>query len=192
MVMKLDQIDLAFLHLGVSSGGIFDEQDLARSDLSYLGVGRTLDKLAYLKEKNLIEINGSAFSITDEARKILWDNGTPLKTRILRLLQIKSFEECDVARYLLESQDATIKEIDELRKEGLLIFTTIKKDDRIIKVCEIMQEGIDYIQGKPVDSRSLIQKTLDSISSKIQNPKTDEQKLKEILEKLKALSTELD
>lgn len=190
--VKLDQIDLAFLHLGIANNGIFDEQDLARSDLAYLGVGRTLDRLAELKEKNLIELNGSSFTITDTAKKILWDEDIPLRMRILRLLQIKSFEELDIAKYLLEPYDIVQTEIDNTRKEGLLIFTTIKKDDRIVKICEIMQEGLDYIQGKPVDSKSLIQKTLDGISTKIQNYSSDEQKLKNILEKLKSVSTELD
>ena len=190
--MKLDQIDLAFLHLGLTKNGVFDEQDLAKSELAYLGVGRTLDRLAELKEKKLVEISGHAFSITDSARQILWDKNTPLKTRILRLLQIKSFEESDVAKYLLESQDLVLAEIDELRKEGLLIFTTIKKDERIIRVCEIMQEGLDYIQGNPVGSKSQLQKTLNELSAKIQNSNADEKKLGEILDKLKTISTELD
>ncbi|MBI5698124.1 MAG: hypothetical protein HZC29_06540, partial [Thaumarchaeota archaeon] len=82
--------------------------------------------------------------------------------------------------------------IDILRKEGLLIFTTIKKDEKIIKICEIMQEGINYTQNQSSDPRSELQKSLDVISTKIKNSKIDEQKIREILEKLKAISTELD
>lgn len=189
--MKLDQIDLAFLHLAVSNNGIFDEQDLAKSDLAYLGVGRTLDKLAHLKEKGLIELSGSSFIITDTARQILWDQTTPLKTRILRLLQIKSFEESDLVKYLLESPDTVRTNVDELRKDGLLIFTTIKKDDRLIQICEIMQEGLEHVQGQPIDSKLQLQKLLNEISVKIQDPKIDEQKIREILERLKKISTEL-
>ncbi len=190
--MKLDQIDLAFLHLAVSNNGSFNEQDLAKSDLGYLGVGRTLDKLAHLKENNLIQLSGPSFVITDTAGQILWDKDTPLKTRILRLLQIKSFEEPDIAKYLMESPSMIQTEIDNLRKEGLLIFTTIKKDEKIIKICEIMQEGINYAQNQASDPRSELQKSLDVISTKIKNSKIDEQKIREILEKLKAISTELD
>jgi hypothetical protein len=100
--VKLDQIDLAFLHLAISHNGRFNEQDLAGSDLAYLGVGRTLDKLAYLKENGLIQLDKSSFAITDAAKNILWSKNMPLESRILRLLQIKSFEESDIAKYLLE------------------------------------------------------------------------------------------
>ena len=72
-MMKIDQVDLAFLHLGLSNNGKFDELDLAKSELSYLGVGRTLDRLATLKEKNLIELDGAAFRITDSALELLWN-----------------------------------------------------------------------------------------------------------------------
>ena len=190
--MKLDQIDLAFLHLAVSNNGSFNEQDLAKSELGYLGVGRTLDKLAYLKENGMIQLSGPSFVITDTARQILWDKNTPLRTRILRLLQIKSFEESDVTKYLMEPPSAIQTEIDNMRKEGLIIFTTIKKDEKIIKICEIMQEGINYTQSQSVDAKSQLQKSLSEIAIKIQNSKLDEQKLKEILEKLKTISTELD
>ena len=32
-MMKIDQVDLAFLHLGLSNNGKFDELDLAKSEL---------------------------------------------------------------------------------------------------------------------------------------------------------------
>lgn len=190
--VRLDQIDLAFLHLAVSKNGSFNEQDLANSELGYLGVGRTLDKLAYLKENNLIQLSGSSFVITDTARQILWDKDTPLRMKILRLLQVKSFEESDIAKYLMIPPNMIQTEIDNLRKEGLLIFTTIKKDEKIIKICEIMQEGINHTQNQTSDLRSELLKSLDVISAKIKNSKIDEQKLREILEKLDAISTELD
>ncbi|MFM7796279.1 MAG: hypothetical protein ACKO7N_05885, partial [Candidatus Nitrosotenuis sp.] len=70
--MKIDHVDLAFLHLAVSKNGKFNEQDIAGSELAYLGVGRTLDRLAALKEKNLISLDGVYFSITDLARELFW------------------------------------------------------------------------------------------------------------------------
>lgn len=190
--MKLDQIDLAFLHLAMSKNGSFNEQDMAGSDLAYLGVGRTLDKLAYLKEKNLIKLENTSFSITDEARQILWDKNMPLKTRILNLLTIKSFEESDVSKYLLEPYEIIQLEIEKLRAQGLLMFTTIKKDDRIIRICEIMQEGVNHIQSQSDPARVQLQKSLDEIAIKMNNTKIDNVKIKEVLEKLRMISTELD
>lgn len=186
--MKLDQIDLAFLHLGMTKNGSFNEQDLAGSDLAYLGVGRTLDKIAYLKEKNLLSLAGERFALTDSAKNIFWSKDTSLQTRILRLLEVKSFEESDIAKYLLESYNAILSETEKLRSQGLLIHVTINKDDKIIRVCEITQEGIECISQ---DSQRLqLKKLLDEIYTK--SSSMDNSKVTEIIEKLRRISTELD
>ena len=191
-MIKLDQIDLAFLYLAVSNNGRFNEQDLAKSDLAYLGVGRTLDKLAYLKEKNLIQLDGTSFSITDSAKNILWAKDEPLQTRILKLLQIKSFEEPQIIKYLLESPDAIHEKIEESRRQRLLIFTTIKKDDKITMVCELTQEGNEFVQSQSLDIRTQLQKSLESMSRKIQDSNASDEKIKSVLQKIKDLATELD
>jgi hypothetical protein len=191
-MMRLDQIDLAFLHLAVTHNGRFNEQDLAGSDLAYLGVGRTLDKIAYLKEAGLIYLKENSFAITDAAKNIFWDKTVPLESRILELLQIKSLEESDITRYLLEDPKAVQEEIDHARKHGRIIFTTIKKDEKIIKVCEMTQEGNEFLRIQTLDPKSQLQKSLQDISIKVQNSKLDDTKIKEILEKIKTISTELD
>lgn len=187
--MKLDQIDLAFLHLAITNNDRFNEQDLARSDLAYLGVGRTLDRIAYLKDNNLLKLDGEFFCITSTARQILWDQSEPLQIRILRLLQIRSFEESDITKYLMES--TLEKEIDELRKQGLVIFTTIKKDEKILRVCEITQEGHHTLQNQLLDPTIQLLRALEDIALKIQNSKIDDSKIKSSLDKLKTISAEL-
>lgn len=189
--MKLDQIDLAFLHLAITKNGKFNEQDLAGSDLAYLGVGRTLDKIAYLKENNLIGLDGAFFTITDIARQILWNKKEPLQTRILKILQIKSFEEYDIVKYLNEPQDTIQQQIDESRKRGFLIFTTIKKDEKIIKVCELTHDGQQILQIQSLDPTSQLLRTLDDIALKIQGSKIEESKIKSILKQLQSISAEL-
>ncbi|MFM8659252.1 MAG: hypothetical protein ACKOCQ_04875 [Candidatus Nitrosotenuis sp.] len=189
--MKLDQIDLAFLHLAITKNGKFDERDLAGSDLAYLGVGRTLDKIAHLKENNLIKIDNAFFAITDTARQLLWNRDEPLQTRILRLLQIKSFEEHDIIKYLNEPENSIQQQIDESRKRGLLIFTTIKKDEKIIKVCELTHDGQQLLQIQSLDPTSQLLRTLDDIASKIQGSKIEESKIKSILLQLQSISAEL-
>lgn len=191
-MIKLDQIDLAFLHLAISNNDRFNEQDLAKSDLAYLGVGRTLDKLAYLKEKNLIQLDGESFSITGPAKNILWNKDDPLQTRILKLLQIKSFEEPQITKYLLEPIDIVREKIEESRRQGLLIFTTIKKGDKITMICELTQEGNEFVQGQALDAKAQLQKSLDVLSRRIQDTNIDEQKIKSILQKIRDISTELE
>lgn len=185
--IRLDQIDLAFLHLGMTKNGSFNEQDLAGSDLAYLGVGRTLDKIAHLKENNLLTLAGERFALTESAKNIFWSKETPLQTRILRLLEIKSFEESDIAKYLLESYDSVLSETEKLRSYGLLMHVTINKDDRMIRVCEITQEGIECTNQ---DSQILqLRKVLDEIHTKSSG--MDNSKITGILEKLRKISTEL-
>ena len=190
--MKIDQVDLAFLHLGLSNSGKFDELDLAKSELSYLGVGRTLDRLATLKEKNLIELDGAAFRITDSALELLWNKSESLQNRILKLLQIKSFGETDLVKYLLEPAESIREKIEMSRKEGFLIFTTIKKDDKVTMVCEITAEGNEFVQLQSLDTKTQLQRTLESISKKVQDTKADDEKIKRILQKIRDLATELD
>ncbi|NDB90477.1 MAG: hypothetical protein EB166_06640 [Thaumarchaeota archaeon] len=110
---------------------------------------------------------------------------------ILKILQIKSFEEQDIAKYLNESQDTVQQQIDESRKLGLLIFTTIKKDERIIKVCELTHDGQQILQIQSLDPTSQLLRTLDDIALKIQGSKIEESKIKSMLEKLRAISAEL-
>ena len=189
--MKIDQIDLAFLHLAITKDGKFNEQDLADSDLAYLGVGRTLDKIAYLKENNLIDLDGAFFTITDTARQIFWNQKEPLQTRILKILQIKSFEEQDLVKYLNEPQETIQQQIDESRKRGLLIFTTIKKDEKIIKICELTNEGQQILQIQSLAPTSQLLRTLDYIALKIQGSKIEESKIRSILKQLQSISAEL-
>jgi len=191
-MIKIDQIDLAFLHLAFSNNGKFDEQDLVKSELAYLGVGRTLDRIANLKERNLIELDGSSFRATSLAQELLWNKNESLETRILKLLQIKSFEESQIIRYLIDSPDLIRQKIEEARKKGLLIFTTIKKDDKVIMVCELTAEGNEFIRDQLLDIKSQLQKTLESMSKKVQDTKADDEKIKSILQKIREISTELD
>lgn len=185
--MKLDQIDLEFLYLGMTKNGAFNEQDLAGSNLAYLGVGRTLDKIAHLKENNLLSLAGERFAITDSAKNIFWAKDTPLQTRILRLLEIKSLEESDIAKYLLEPYNTILSETEKLRSQGLIIHVTINKDDRIIRVCEITQDGMECTnQGS---QRLQMRKLLDEIQAK--SSSMDNTKITETIEKLRKISTEL-
>lgn len=185
--MKLDQIDLEFLYLGMTRNGTFNEQDLIGSDLAYLGVGRTLDKIAHLKENNLLSLAGERFAITDAAKNIFWAKDTPLQTRILRLLEIKPFEEASIAKYLLEPYNTILSETEKLRSQGLIIHVTINKDDRIIRVCEITQDGVECTsQGS---QKLQMQKLLDEIQAK--SSSLDNTKITETIEKLRKISTEL-
>jgi hypothetical protein len=143
---KLTMVDLKILFLGVSKGGNFDEKDIEKSDLKNLGVGRILDQLGSLKERNLIEINkDGSFSITESAKHILWDKKIPLWARILRVLEIKSQNVETISSLLFVPQDKIKEEIEVLRKKHAVLMSPLRKETRLEKFYEILPEGIELI-----------------------------------------------
>ena len=176
---KLNFIDLQILYLGIKKNGEFDENDIEHSDLKNLGIGRILDQLASLKERNLIQINKNrSFSVTKHARHILWDDQIPLWVKILRILEIKSQDIKKIASFLLLSPEHIKPEIEDLRKRQLVLMSPLRKDTGIEKIYEIMQEGIELIvkaqtEGlhyKPkirksqIEIRTIIEETIQEIN----------------------------
>lgn len=177
---KLTMIDLQILYLGIKRNGRFDEKDIGQSDLKKLGIGRVLDQLASLKERNLIYMNkDGSFSVTNIARHILWDNQIPLWVKILRILEIKSQDIYKISSFLLLSQAQIQDEIEDLRKRQLVLMSPLRNETGIVKMYEILQEGIEEIkkaqsegfQNKPnmgksqIEILSMIEETIEEIKA---------------------------
>ena len=145
-MIKLSLLDLGILRLGINEKGKFDENDIAKSELNKLGVGRILDQLASLKERNLITMNKEgSFSITEDVKKVLWDENTPIEIRILRILEISPQTLQKIASLLLIQEDRIHQAIEELQKNHLVLMSTVKKEERIVKMYEILSEGVEYL-----------------------------------------------
>ncbi len=177
-MIKLTLVDLQILYLGIKGNGRFDEKDIEQSDLKKLGVGRVLDQLASLKERSLIEMNNDgSFFVTSMARHILWDNQIPLWIKILRILEIKSHGIEKISSFLLLSQDQIQNEIEDLRKRQLVLMSPLRIETGIVKMYEILPEGIEQIkkaqsegfQNKtgitkpPIEIGSIIEETVEEI-----------------------------
>jgi hypothetical protein len=175
---ELNISDLQILHLGIKRDGRFDENDIEKSDLKKLGVGRILDQLASLKERNLITLNkDGSFSVTNVARHILWDSHIPLWIKILRILEIKSQDIEKISSFLLSSSDKILPEIEDLRKKQLVLMSPLRNENGIVKMYEILSEGIELIkkvqsegiQNKPetakpqIEAWSIIEETIEEI-----------------------------
>ena len=120
---KLGTVDLEVLHLAIKENGTFNENNLANSELKWLGVGRILDALASLKDRKLVLLNSDgSFSITDLAREILWSNNVPTWAKILRLLQIRSCSMEQITDILRTSEDKLIDDVEKLRKNQLVLM----------------------------------------------------------------------
>lgn len=146
-MIKLGLIDLEILHLGIKCHGVFNERDIENSNLKRLGVGRILDSLASLKDRKLLELNTNGeFLITDLAKHSIWDEKIPLWARILKILEIKSFSNEEISSFLLKSEKEIFDEIENLRKNNLVLMSPQRVESKIIRVFEILPEGIEKLK----------------------------------------------
>ncbi|EPA04694.1 hypothetical protein [Candidatus Nitrosarchaeum limnium] len=144
---KLGAIDLEILYLGIKNDKNFNEKDIENSQLKKLGVGRILDSLASLKDRKLIDLNkDGSFSVTDLARQILWGEQIPLQVKILRLLEIKSCSLETISDFLKISETKISEEIEKLRKSQFVLMSPLRQESKIIKMYEILPEGIEKIK----------------------------------------------
>ncbi len=200
---KLGLIDLEILYLGIKGDGNFNETGIENSELKRLGVGRILDALASLKDRKLINLNNDgSFSITDLAKHTLWDEQIPTWVKILRLLEIKSCSSNVMSDFLKKPETELIDEIEKLRKNQLILMLPLRQESKIIKMYEILPEGIEKIkkieetgfqndsleEKKPkIEIFEIIDQIIKEISSEpeFNNKKSIILKLEEIKDKLK-------
>ena len=199
---KLGTIDLEILHLAINENGTFNETNLENSELKKLGVGKILDTLASLKDRKMIsQNNDGSFSITDLAKEILWSQNVPVWAKILRLLQIKSCTLNQLIMILKISEDRLINELEELRKNQFVLMSPQRKEEKIIKVYEILSEGIEKIDiaetkgfniNSKRESEGEVFSTIDEIIKEIQESQIEQAKKDNITEKLFFLKNKLE
>ncbi|WP_420545115.1 hypothetical protein [Nitrosopumilus sp.] len=162
---KLGTVDLEILHLAIKENGTFDENNLENSNLKRLGVGRLLDALASLKDRKLISLNtNGSFSITEIGRETLWSENIPKWAKILRLLQVRSCNTNEIADFLREKEENLTEDIEKLRKNQFILMSAQRQEEKIIKVYEILPEGIEKIDST---------ETLGFENNEISNPTVD-------------------
>ena len=185
---KLGTIDLEVLNLAIKQNGTFNENHLENSQLKRHGVGKILDTLASLKDRKFILLNKEgSFSITELAREILWSENIPIWARILRLLQIKSCSLEQIKNTIQISEEKINLEIIKLRKNQLILMSPQRQEDKLIKMYEILPEGIHEIDKTETDGFNKI-KFGDSIHN-IEILETIDE-LEEQIEKLQISNTE--
>ncbi|MGH1566884.1 MAG: hypothetical protein ACRBB5_05615 [Nitrosopumilus sp.] len=201
---KLGTIDLEILHLAMEKNGTFNEKDLENSELKRLGVGKILDSLASLKDRNMISLNNNgSFSITELAKEILWSKYIPTWAKILRILQIKSCKTEQIADILRISKTKIIEDLERLRKKQFILMSPQRQDNKIVRVYEILPDGIDEIdkteikdfdktdcgEFKPkIETLSIIEE----IVNEIQNIQIEQSKKDSIITKLSKLKNKLE
>ena len=201
---KLGTVDLEILSLAIKGKGTFNENNLENSDLKRHGVGKILDALASLKDRKFISLNSDgSFTITELAREILWSSNIPIWGRILRLLQIKSCNLNQIIEILAIDEDKIIHEIEQLRKNQLVLMSPQRQDDKLIKIYEILPEGIHEIDKTETEgfeqinfgetkSNGGILEIIDDIKNQIQKTSITDPEKNRIISKLNNLTNKLE
>jgi hypothetical protein len=201
---KLGTIDLEILHLAVNENGTFNENNLENSKLKRLGVGKILDSLATLKDRKMLSLNkDGSFSITELAREILWSKNIPVWAKILRLLQIKSCSINQIEDILKISRNELVEDIEKLRKNQFVLMSPQRIEEKIIKVYEILPEGVEEIDKTEsegfnnvnfgeIKSEIEILSIVDEVIKEIQESQLEEMKKNTIIKKLSKLKSKLE
>ncbi len=201
---KLGTIDLEILHLAINENGTFDENNLENSKLKRLGVGKILDSLATLKDRKMLSLNkDGSFSITDLAKEILWSETIPVWARILRLLQIKSCSMEQISDILKISKNELDTDLEKLRKSQFVLMSPQRLEDRLVKIYEILAEGIEEIDKTETEGFNNtkfgelkheieILSIIDEIQKEIQDTQLEQTKKDSISEKLSKLKDRLE
>ena len=201
---KLGTIDLEVLTLAIKEKGTFNENNLENSELKKYGVGKILDTLASLKDRKFISLNSDGtFTITELAREILWNSKIPIWAKILRLLQIKSCNQNQIIEILGIDEDKITNQIEELRKNQLILMSPQRQDDKLIKIYEILPEGIheidktekegfDQINFGETKSYGGILEIIDDIKNQIQKTSISDPEKNRIISKLNNLKNKLE
>ena len=201
---KLGTIDLEILHLAINENGTFNENNLENSELKRLGVGKILDSLATLKDRKMISLNDDgSFSITEFAREILWSKNIPKWARILRLLQIKSCNMEQISDILKIPKSEASEEVEKLRKSQFVLMSPQRQEEKIVKVFEILPEGVkeidktetegfDKIKFGEIKPEIEILSRVDEIIKEIQNTQLEQPKKDTIIRKLSELKSKLE
>jgi hypothetical protein len=201
---RLGTIDLEILHLSIKENGTFNENNLENSELKRYGVGKILDTLASLKDRKFIALNSDgSFSITELSREILWSNNIPIWGKILRLLQIKSCSYNEIIDILQVPENKILNEIEKLRKSQFILMSPQRKNEKLIKMYEILSEGIQEIDKTDTEGFNQIQfgeikpmgeilKISEDIIKEIKNLEISEKKKENIIEQIIKLKNKLE
>jgi DNA-binding MarR family transcriptional regulator len=201
---KLGTIDLELLTLAIKEKGTFNENNLENSELKRHGVGKILDTLASLKDRKFISLNkDGSFTISKLAREILWSSNIPIWAKILRLLQIKSCNLNQIIEILAIDENRIVDEIEQLRKNQLVLMSPQRQDNKLIKIYEILPEGIHEIDKTETEgfnqinfgelkSNGGILEFIDEIKKEIQLTSISEPEKTNIIVKLNNLKNKLE
>jgi len=144
-----------------------------------------------------------SFSITELAREILWSSNIPIWGKILRLLQIKSCNLDQIIKILGITEEKIKEEVEKLRKNQFILMSPQRQEGKLIKIYEILPEGIQEIDKTETEgfdriifgelkSNGGILKSIIEIKKDIDELQILQSQKDKILEKLTSLENKLE
>jgi hypothetical protein len=139
-------MDLEILYQAKKSKNGITPEAISKQDVFTPGVWELVDKFATLQEKNLITKNKEGlFALTKKGTNTFWDIESPLWLNLLKLLRIKPFSDTECAMYLEEPIPAVQQALDMIRKKEYVLMAPLRKEEKLLKMFEIMPEGVEQL-----------------------------------------------
>ncbi len=142
-----DYIDLEILYRAKKSKNGISPENISQPDVFTPGIWKLVDKFATLQDKNLLSKNQEGlFKITKAGINTFWDMESPLWMSLLKLLRIKPSSDKECAMYLEEPIPAVQQALEMIRVKGYVMMTPLRKDKKLLKMFEILPEGIEQLK----------------------------------------------
>jgi len=142
-----DYIDLEILYRAKKSKNGISPENISQPDVFTPGIWELADKFTTLQEKNLLSKNQEGlFKITKAGINTFWHTESPLWMNLLKLLRIKPLSDKECAMYLEEPIPAVQQALEMIREKGYVMMTPLRKDKKLLKMFEILPEGIEQLK----------------------------------------------
>ena len=142
-----DYIDLEILYQAKKSKNGISPENISQPDVFTPGIWELADKFATLQEKKLLSKSDEGlFKITKAGINTFWHTESPLWMNLLKLLRIKPLSDKECAMYLEEPIPAVQQALEMIREKGYVMMTPLRKDKKLLKMFEILPEGIEQLK----------------------------------------------
>jgi len=142
-----DYIDLEILYRAKKSKNGIKPENISKPDVFTPGIWELADKFATLQERNLLSKNEEGlFKITKAGINTFWNIESPLWMNLLKLLRIKPLIDTECAMYLNEPIPGVQQALEMIRKKGYIIMSPLRKEKKLLKMYEILSEGIEQLK----------------------------------------------
>jgi hypothetical protein len=139
-------MDLEILYRAKKSKNGINPEGVSQQDVFTPSIWELVDKFADLEEKNLLTKNKEGlFELTKKGTNTFWHTESPLWMNLLKLLRVKPFSDTECAMYLGEQIPAVQQALDMIRKKGYVLMSPLRKEEKLLKMYEILPDGIDQL-----------------------------------------------